>query len=599
MANLSFVDIFRRRFAHHFEQNLADEAKLTTARGVSDTKSHYLLYSEKNLVEQLVPFFGREQAKEVAKEKTETFLELVTSKEKKNPRLAAALSQFAGGKGLFRLLLTSEDVTQENIYNYIYRTYLLKGMELSESTWKLALLKNWLKDNGKTLDQYLIGNGDPDGGVLNEYLINKDDDIDPTTIDTSKLATRLRDRLEERYAPNEDILGANYFSKDNLRRQINNLKKKLGKQSAARASFEKLSAREQLDTAGLLLSIIYLLGDDPGAKAILAVKGGLNLGHVVSIRTEEIGKAIIGGIAAGVGVNLPADAVVLAETKLNFILVKMFDDPSISVDEIYDGVDYEKAVIAENAELNKGAKASLLKNLATDLSKGQAASQRNKFLLLKALTRFTNSLNEEIFSDLRKELDRLDWSQMLTSPSYINRLETIIDEVWETGKSKPFRNKETKKAKVHLRPNIKAPKIRKSGRAVIPSQLNKLPKAKLAPLAPPAKKQTKQSFLNLTKIKLYVNSHLHDTMQEKMKGQRLHYRTGRLARSAQVVNIQQTRKNTIALYYTYMKNPYATFAKGGKQHTPRRDVDNLIMASARSLAREVVANKFKLSVRGT
>ena len=74
----------------------------------------------------------------------------------------------------------------------------------------------------------------------------------------------------------------------------------------------------------------------------------------------------------------------------------------------------------------------------------------------------------------------------------------------------------------------------------------------------------------------------------------LNYRTGRLAESAQVVKLSESRAGMITAFYTYMKNPYATFSEGGRQQNPRsRDPKLLISKSIREIAETQVANRLR------
>ena len=74
----------------------------------------------------------------------------------------------------------------------------------------------------------------------------------------------------------------------------------------------------------------------------------------------------------------------------------------------------------------------------------------------------------------------------------------------------------------------------------------------------------------------------------------LNYRTGRLAASAKVERISESRQGMITAFYTYMKNPYATFSEGGRQQNPRsRDPKLLISKSIRDIAATQVANRLR------
>jgi hypothetical protein len=74
----------------------------------------------------------------------------------------------------------------------------------------------------------------------------------------------------------------------------------------------------------------------------------------------------------------------------------------------------------------------------------------------------------------------------------------------------------------------------------------------------------------------------------------LNYRTGRLATSAKVENMSESRNGMITAFYSYMKNPYATFSDGGQQQSPRsRDPKLLISKSIREIAANQVGNRLR------
>ena len=74
----------------------------------------------------------------------------------------------------------------------------------------------------------------------------------------------------------------------------------------------------------------------------------------------------------------------------------------------------------------------------------------------------------------------------------------------------------------------------------------------------------------------------------------LNYRTGRLASSAKVESMSESRNGMITAFYSYMKNPYATFSDGGQQQNPRsRDPKALISKSIREIAQQQVSNQLR------
>jgi hypothetical protein len=74
----------------------------------------------------------------------------------------------------------------------------------------------------------------------------------------------------------------------------------------------------------------------------------------------------------------------------------------------------------------------------------------------------------------------------------------------------------------------------------------------------------------------------------------LNLRTGRLAESVQVERLSESRAGMITAFYSYMKNPYATFSDGGRQSSPRsRDPKLLISKSIREIAAQQVGNRLR------
>jgi hypothetical protein len=104
--------------------------------------------------------------------------------------------------------------------------------------------------------------------------------------------------------------------------------------------------------------------------------------------------------------------------------------------------------------------------------------------------------------------------------------------------------------------------------------------------------------LDLTSLQNLINRQLQDVISANMgdgdSRNVLNYRTGRLASSAKVEYMSQSRAGMITAFYSYMKNPYATFSDGGKQQYPRsRDPKLLISKSIREIAAQQVGNRLR------
>ena len=118
-----------------------------------------------------------------------------------------------------------------------------------------------------------------------------------------------------------------------------------------------------------------------------------------------------------------------------------------------------------------------------------------------------------------------------------------------------------------------------------------------------AKAKVKQAKLSLTETNLLsltnlINLGLSEQIRQNMgTGNRrdvLNYRTGRFANSANVERLTVSKQGMITAFYTYMRNPYATFSLGGRQEFPRsRDPKLLISKSIRQLAATQVSNQLR------
>lgn len=137
--------------------------------------------------------------------------------------------------------------------------------------------------------------------------------------------------------------------------------------------------------------------------------------------------------------------------------------------------------------------------------------------------------------------------------------------------------------------------------------VNSLSKSKSKAAPPPkVKKQrppkaaagTLTSTLSLSRLLVIINTGLTQAIKANMgNGTRrdiLNLRSGRFAESAKVEKISESRQGMIMAFYSYMKNPYATFSTGGRQEFPKtRDPKLLISKSIRELATQQVANRLR------
>jgi hypothetical protein len=103
---------------------------------------------------------------------------------------------------------------------------------------------------------------------------------------------------------------------------------------------------------------------------------------------------------------------------------------------------------------------------------------------------------------------------------------------------------------------------------------------------------------NLLSLTNLINSQLQDVISANMGDGNnktvLNYRTGRFASTVKAEHSTMSREGMITVFYSYMKNPYATFSAGGRQSVPKsRDPKLLIARSIRDITKEAVTNKLR------
>jgi hypothetical protein len=251
---------------------------------------------------------------------------------------------------------------------------------------------------------------------------------------------------------------------------------------------------------------------------------------------------------------------------------------------------------------------SLVKNttLSADgkrlLTQPAAASLKEFEKALTDLDKKLQTYNKEVNKVLIKTSNPNYLLELRTSdniPEYLGKLYTDILDSKGAGRKV---NKTT--------PTVSALKSRPvNTRVASPLDKVKLPlanmKTKLAKIkseltaSKSAKAQTASGVsLDLFSLQNLINQQLQDVISANMgDGNRrdvLNYRTGRLAGSAKVETMTESRAGMITAFYSYMKNPYATFSQGGQQQNPRsRDPKLLISKSIREIAAQQVGNRLR------
>jgi hypothetical protein len=172
-----------------------------------------------------------------------------------------------------------------------------------------------------------------------------------------------------------------------------------------------------------------------------------------------------------------------------------------------------------------------------------------------------------------------------SSPSILEKLERTLVETLVGKKTKT----PTSKTIPLLNSTVK--KVKKRKKVTVQ---NKLDKGGLRADTSPGI----SSATDLTSLMSLINNHLQSAISANMgdgdSRSVLNYRTGRLASSAKVEYLSESRAGMITAFYSYMKNPYATFSDGGRQQNPKsRDPKLLIAKSIREIAAQQVGNRLR------
>jgi hypothetical protein len=194
--------------------------------------------------------------------------------------------------------------------------------------------------------------------------------------------------------------------------------------------------------------------------------------------------------------------------------------------------------------------------------------------------------NQQIYGNMVEGLIERDVGTLLAKANFSNnliqelalRLSGVIQG--KTAFKKELKNKKVPKINVPVKTgkvSTKSAKKSKIALGTLPTGPQKLSLTNL------------QSLLDATlvqRVKQNMGSGTSRTV--------LNLRTGRFAESVQVERLSESRAGMITAFYSYMKNPYATFSQGGQQQNPRsRDPKLLISKSIREIAAQQVGNRLR------
>lgn len=192
---------------------------------------------------------------------------------------------------------------------------------------------------------------------------------------------------------------------------------------------------------------------------------------------------------------------------------------------------------------------------------------------------------------LRTVLENKDWANFEASTSPIGRLTNNFLRTGKKAGGKVSKSNLTNKlpAKGPVKKDIKGSKIYRSGDST------SLKGSKVSIKSSTNRKEPAQQSRNWLQLLPMINSRLTDTVAKNMGSPKLNFRTGRLAQSAKVVNIEQTREGFPSFVFDYERDPYDVFDRTlgrAPWNTPQRDPRALVDQSVREIVREMAIGRF-------
>lgn len=223
---------------------------------------------------------------------------------------------------------------------------------------------------------------------------------------------------------------------------------------------------------------------------------------------------------------------------------------------------------------------------------GATVEKADKKIKIQNLVgKIVEGIKEQVNENLAKD-KKIDWTKEETSPTTMQRIDTILDKAIDGISSKTDKPKTSK-----IPVKIKTPKVNiKSKKVKLPKTKIKLPTTK-AELSAFRLQDPRGRFTSLVNVQGLINALIRTQVARNMKPPALQYRTGRFSNSVNVTNLKFTREGNLTAFYTYMKYPYQTFERGYRQGNQYRDPRLLIDKSIREVAATYVHAKFNIQTR--
>lgn len=344
----------------------------------------------------------------------------------------------------------------------------------------------------------------------------------------------------------------------------------------------------------------------------LGSKFGLDVGHYHSNIISAYGAVIFNSIRRGKSLDISSDAV---REEIDSLYNKL-NDPSIASAlmerlgindrELFNAcvnatIGFTKSIVNNKLEVILKAEPKLdstvIRKIASQVldktfPEFSGTNQQKGASLEKAISNHLSKATSGYFLQLMNEIAIGKHLDLLNQHSSKSVLELVEDHIVGALTGKQVKSIHTnvsvttkKTATINIPINVSKPKGNTKS-------IGKLPVPKLPTLRTP-----KGRFTSLTSLEVLIRSALPPVLLKNMERPNLRNRTGRFRNSVELNSLVRQRDGSLTAFLSYMRYPYATFEKEGKQGRKGYYPTRLIDKSVREIASKLVKERLRVIVK--
>lgn len=317
---------------------------------------------------------------------------------------------------------------------------------------------------------------------------------------------------------------------------------------------------------------VYLNKIDSKQKKVTSDRRNFNVGNVV-----HAGHTAVSEQGKQVGINTPG-------ILINGLISRRFSELEKAVGSLPEHIEYK-------VDFNPNYSSSgVLLDMQFNIAVSMPATLNSGILSVKEVAAIKKTIEGAALLELKEAvkqsfkaevIDSLDFPALSASPNILEFIEDSIRATIKGEKPISVKSKNSTRVKKVSLPKQSAPTTKLASGGKISTK-----KVGLPPKATPPSGGLPAS---LSSLQLLFNNNLREYIVKNMgtgnSKRVLNYRTGRFADSVKIERLSANREGAITAFYSYMRNPYATFSEGGAQQYPKtRDPKLLISKSIRELA---------------